>query len=146
MKVVADTGPLVSAADRSDRAHALAAHLLAELVPYVLVPDAVVVEAYYLMRARASETAARRFLEDLREGQLSRVAWSHVLFERAVAYERAYRDLGLGIVDGSVMALAEAEHASVLTFDYTDFRATRPLRGGFWRLVVDEDQYRRLMR
>lgn len=44
------------------------------------------------------------------------------------------------------MALAETERAPILTFDFADFRATRPLRGGFWRLVIDERQFGRLVR
>jgi hypothetical protein len=38
------------------------------------------------------------------------------------------------------MAVAERQKLPILTFDFEDFRATRPSRG-FWRLVVDESRY-----
>lgn len=146
MRVVADTAPLVSFVDRSDRAHRLAVRLVSELGADLMVPDAVVVEAYYLIRARISREVAQAFLEDFRTEALRRIPLSPGLFGRAVEYDRAYADLELGIVDASVMALAEAEKARVLTFDFRDFRATRPLRGGFWPLVVDEERFRRIVR
>ena len=38
------------------------------------------------------------------------------------------------------MAYAERHHLPVLTFDFEDFRATRPAKG-HWRLVIDEARY-----
>lgn len=102
------------------------------------------VETAYMIRARASVAAARRFLEDVAAGALRRVALDGALFARAVEYERTYADLGLDVADVSVMALAESQRATILTFDFRDFRATRPLRGWFWRLVIDEERLRRL--
>lgn len=143
MKTVADAGPLVTFVDQDDRAHRLARSIISDLGRDLLVPDAVVVEVDYLLRRRISHAVARAFLEDLMAGALTRVPIAGALFERAVEYDRRYADLGLGIADASVMALAEAERAPVLTFDFADFRAAPPLRGGHWRLLVDEDLYRR---
>ncbi len=49
-------------------------------------------------------------------------------------------------VDAAVTAVAEAEDASILAFDFRDFRAAPPLGGGAWRLVVDEAAYRKAVR
>jgi hypothetical protein len=38
------------------------------------------------------------------------------------------------------MALAERRKLPILTFDFEQFRATRPARS-YWRLVVDEARY-----
>lgn len=146
MTVVADTGPLVAFVRRDERSHGLAARLIAEFGSELLIPDAVVVEAALLLRGRVSPRAARAFLEDVATGVLQRVSLEPSLFRRAVEYERTHADLDLGIVDACVMALAEAKRASILTFDFADFRATRPLRGGYWQLVIDEDRFRRLTR
>lgn len=62
------------------------------------------------------------------------------LLRRAAAIDDQYADLGLGLVDASVMAIAERHGHPVLTFDFAHFRATRPA-GGYWRLVVDESRY-----
>ena len=145
MKIVVDSAPLVAAADRGDAAHRLTLGLMRALAAVMLVPDAVVAEVDYLIRKRVSSDAARAFLEDVRSGAYVRVALSDELFGRAVGYDERNADLGLGIADSSVMALAEDERAAILTFDFADFRATRPLRGDFWRLVIDEDEFRRLV-
>jgi predicted nucleic acid-binding protein len=57
-----------------------------------------------------------------------------------VEFDARYADLDLGLADGAVMACAERFDALVFTFDYRNFRATKP-RTGEWRLVVDESRY-----
>ena len=59
---------------------------------------------------------------------------------RAVEIDAQYADLDLGLVDASVMAIAERHNLPVLTFDFAHFRATHPVHG-HWRLVVNESQY-----
>lgn len=145
MKVVVDAAPLVAAADRRDTAHRLAISIFADIDLDLLVPDPVIAEVDHLLRDRVSAAVARAFLEDVREGAYLRVVLDPVLFGRAVDYDRRHADLDLGIADASVMAVAEAERAPILTFDFADFRATRPMRGGFWRLVIDEDAFRGLL-
>jgi uncharacterized protein len=106
----------------------------------------VIVEVDQIVRARMSGDAARSFLDALVRAILVRVPIDRGLFDRAVEYDRKYPGLGLGIVDASIMALAERERAVVLTFDFRDFRATKPLRGGFWRLAIHEDRFRKIVK
>jgi predicted nucleic acid-binding protein len=63
------------------------------------------------------------------------------LFADAVAIDRAYADLHLGLADASVMAFAAATGHPILTFDFTDFRAAPPRSGGSWPLVIDEARF-----
>lgn len=51
-------------------------------------------------------------------------------------------DLG-GAQDGE--PYAERHGMPILTFDFEDFRATRPSRG-YWRLIIDEGRYRSALR
>jgi uncharacterized protein len=139
--VVGDTGPLVAAANRRDRAHRLAAALVAELGRELLVPGPVLVECDQLLRSRVSPAAARAFLVAMTRGEHSARFLTGGILRRAVAIDSQYADLDLGLADATVMALAEAESLPVLTFDFEHFRATRPARG-YWRLVVDEARYR----
>ena len=67
------------------------------------------------------------------------------LLRRAVEFDAGFADLGLGLVDAAVMALAEQLELPILTFDFEHFRATRPRRG-YWQLVVDEQRYREATR
>ena len=138
--MVADTGPLVAAANRRDRAHALSAALVTELGRELLVPEPVLVETDQLLRARVGVEAARSFLSALVAGEHSVVFLSPGLLRRAVEIDARFADLDLGLADGSVMAVAERDSLPVLTYDFEHFRAAPPA-GGYWRLVVDEGRY-----
>lgn len=140
MRVVCDVGPLVSAANRWDRAHDLAAALITRLGRDLVVPEPVVVETDQLLRARVHRQAARLFLSSLARGEHSVAFLTHALLRRAVEIDARYADVDLGFTDAAVMAYAERYDLPILTFDFDDFRATAP-RGGHWRLVVDEHRY-----
>lgn len=141
--VVADTGPLVSAADKDDRAHALAAALVLAAGTAMVVPDPIAVEVDWLLRSRLGPDHARAFLASLVAGRPRRAVLTIEQFARAVEIDRTYADLDLGLSDASVMAFAEAERAPILTFDFTHFRATTDREGRPWRLVIEEDTLER---
>jgi uncharacterized protein len=145
MKVLVDTGPLVSAIDRNDPASDLAARLLERLRSDAVVPSPVLVEVDHLARSRAGADAARQFLSTVAEGGHEVAYLTAGLMRRAVELDRRYADLGLGFVDASVMAIAERHELPILTFDFADFRATESAAGP-WRLVIDEDAYMRAVR
>lgn len=136
--MVADTAPLVAAIDSRDRAHALAKSMVTRLGRRLVVPDAVAVEVDYFVRTRLTGTAARRFVRAMADGELSVAFLTPGLLRRAAEIDEQYADLGLGLVDASVMAIAERHDLPILTFDFEHFRATRPAEG-HWRLVVDEE-------
>ena len=138
--MVGDTGPLVAAANRRDRAHRLAAALVAELGHDLLVPGPVLVECDQLLRSRVSPAAGRAFLVAMARGEHSAGFLTSGILRRAVEIDAQYADLDLGLADATVMAVAEVESLPVLTFDFEHFRATRPARG-YWRLVVDEARF-----
>lgn len=140
MRVVADTGPLVAAANRRDRAHGLAAGLVSELGRDLVIPDLVLVEVDQLLRARVSQEAASLFLQAISAGEHTVAFLSPALLRRGVEIDVRFSDLGLGLVDVSVMSYAERHDLPVLTFDFEDFRAAPP-ESGYWRLVIDESRY-----
>ncbi len=138
--MVADTGPLLSASNRRDKAHELAAALVAALGRELVVLDTVMAELDYLLRTRVSSDAARKFLSSLVAGELSTAFLSQGLLRRAAEIDSRHGALDLGLVDASVMAYAQRHDLPVLTFDFEDFRAAPP-PSGHWRLVVDEARY-----
>ncbi|MEK7863614.1 MAG: PIN domain-containing protein [Chloroflexota bacterium] len=146
MAVVVDTGPLLAAGLRRDQAHQLAASLVEFGGRDLLVPDPVAVECDSFLRRRDADDGARRMLEALVAGVWIRVPLTPSLFAKAVAIDAHYRDLRLGLVDASVMAVAEYTGSAILTFDFRDFRAAPPLGGGDWDLVIDEAHYARAVR
>jgi predicted nucleic acid-binding protein len=145
LAVVVDTGPLFAAAHVLDEAHELAAALVGFGGRDLLVPDPVIVECDTMLRRTAHETA-RRFLEAIAAGSYLRVTLSPSMLASAIAIDAQYRDLGLGLVDASVMAIAASTGAAILTFDFRDFRAAAPPTDGAWDLVVDEATYARAVR
>lgn len=141
MTVVADTGPLVAAANRRDEVHALAATLVTELARELLIPAPVLAEVDHLLRAHVSTHAARLFLDAVSSGAHTVAYLTPALLRRAAAIDAQYAGLALGFVDGCVMAVAERQRLPVLTFDFEDFRAASPSAGS-WQLIIDEDRYR----
>ncbi len=143
MAVVADSAPLIAAASRTDAFHLLARRLVAAAGRDLIVPDPVAVEVDWMLRDRVDTSTARRFLGSLVSGALQRMTLPPSLFAEATAIDGMYADLDLGLVDASVMAVAQALDATVLTFDFTHFRAAMPKRGRPWRLMIDEAEYER---
>jgi len=140
MRVIADTGPLVAAANRRDRAHELAAAIVIAAGRDLVIPSVVLAEADYLLRSRVGIESARLFLRAVASAQHSVAYMTIELLRRATDIDAHYADLDLGLTDASVMAVAEREKAPVLTFDFEDFRAA-PSDSGPWQLVVDESRY-----
>jgi len=145
MKILIDTGPLVSAIDDADPAHTLASTALQRLRRVAVVPSSVLVEVDHLVRRRVGDAAARRFLKTVTAGAHEIAYLTPGLMRRAVEVDRKYADLRLGIVDASVMAIAERHEMPIFTFDFTDFRATES-ESGPWRLAIGEDVFQREVR
>ncbi len=142
MKVLVDTGPLVSAIDTKDPACDMAVTVLESLRRNAIVPSPVVVEVDHLARKRVGDDAARRFLKTVAGGGHEIAYVTAGLMRRAVEIDRSYSDLNLGVVDGCVMALAERHELPIFTFDFRDFRATESATGP-WRLAIDEHVFQR---
>ena len=141
MRVLADTGPIVAAANRRDRAHDLAAALVTQLGRELVILDPVIVEVDQLLRARVNSEAGAAFLSAVANGEHLVEFMTQGLVRRATQIDARYRDLSLGFVDAALMAYAERHDLPILTFDFEDFRAAPP-EGGYWQLVVDEERYR----
>ncbi|MFN2643044.1 MAG: type II toxin-antitoxin system VapC family toxin [Actinomycetota bacterium] len=138
--MVVDTGPLVAAANRRDKAHFLAAALIAELGSEAVVPVPVLAETDHLLRTHVGVHAARLFLRSAADGAMTIDYLTPALLRRATELDETFADLDVGLTDSCVMAVAERHNLPILTFDFEDFRATKPARG-FWRLIVDEGRY-----
>jgi predicted nucleic acid-binding protein len=145
MKVLVDTGPLVSAIDDTDPAHRMASTVVRHLRRAAIVPSPVMVEVDHLARKRVGDTAARAFMKTVVGGAHEIAFATQGLMRRAVELDTKYADLNLGLVDACVMAIAERHELPIFTFDFADFRATESASGP-WRLAVGEDVFRREVR
>jgi predicted nucleic acid-binding protein len=125
--LIVDAGPLYAAAARRDRNHDACVELLATAPRPLIVPVLVVTEVAYLLADRIGPKAELAFatsieLGELAIGQLTAPDWL-----RITSLCSEYADMELGVVDASVIALAERlQITTVATLDRRHFAAVRP--------------------
>jgi predicted nucleic acid-binding protein len=125
--ILADTGPLVAAADAGDADHRVCAELLTRTAGPILVPATAVAEACYLLERNAGPAVEASFLRSFATGALTVANLVPADFERMADLVDTYADLPLGGTDASVIALAERLGiTTVMTLDQRHFRVVRP--------------------
>lgn len=129
--IVADTGAVLALLDADDRHHPALKDLFLRDPDAWVLPWAILPEVDYLLATQVGPPAQDTFFEDVASGAYL-VEWGREDdLVRAWALHRQYRDLGLGLVDAAVLALAERLEASAIaTLDVRHFAAvelkTRP--------------------
>lgn len=82
----------------------------------------------------------RVLMEDLARGAFTYAPLTVYQLSRAMDVDRRFADLGLGLVDGSIVALAEwLGIRRLATRDLRHFAAVRLRDGGAFELVVHPD-------
>jgi uncharacterized protein len=136
MALILDTGPLLAALDAADPDHDRCAALLTDTDQDLLVPVLVLAELDYWCARRLSPNAWLIFLEDVLAGAYRVEAPTATDLSRCRELQARYRDLELGVVDASVIALAERlEEPKVATLDQRHFRAVRPAHVAAFELL-----------
>lgn len=134
--IVCDTGVLVGAADTDDAHHAACARVFAERGDELVVPSSVVVEACWLLSRFVSVETEARLLDSVSTGTLVVEPLTASDYRRAAELVRRYEDLGLGVVDATVVAVAERFGATTLaTIDRRDFSVVRPAHAAAFTLI-----------
>jgi predicted nucleic acid-binding protein len=125
--VIVDAGVLYANIDRDDRHHLVAREFIATTEAVLRVPMLVVTEVAYLVATRLGTVAEIRFLGDLAAGEVIAEPVHPADWERMAELVARYRDLPLGTVDASLVALAErVGETEVATFDRRDLSVVRP--------------------
>jgi uncharacterized protein len=102
-------------------------HLLESYPGPLLVPQLVITEVSYLIESRLGWTAEVRFLGDLSSGNFATAPVLAGDWIRIAELVARYRELPLGTVDASVVALAERLGLDVIaTLDRRHFTVVRP--------------------
>ena len=136
MALTCDTGVLYAAIDAHDARHDACAALLADPPEALAVPAPVIVELEWLVTSRMSFDEFDGFLESVELGALDVTALQTADYARIRELCRRYHDLPLGLVDASVVALAERLGERVLaTLDHRHFSVVRPRHVPAFRLV-----------
>lgn len=136
MSLIVDAGPLFAAAARRDAHHARCVDLLLGASRPLIVPSLVVTEVAYLLGDRIGAEAEATFARSLASGELQAEPVAPSDWERIATLVADYADTGLGLVDASVVALAERLGATTIaTLDHRHFAAVRPRHVRAFRLV-----------
>jgi hypothetical protein len=99
------------------------------------VPGLVLAEVDYFLRDE--RPAMNLFMSDVARGAFTYAPPALDQLARAMEIDRRYADLGLGLVDASVVALAEVlSIRRIATRDVRHFRAVRLRDGSAFELVV----------
>jgi predicted nucleic acid-binding protein len=138
--IIVDTGVLFAAADRDDPDHSLSGQVLLDHIGAMVVPVPVVIETSWLIESRLGSKAEAAFLHAVAAGELARLDLGTSDWQRVAELVEQYADLGLGVVDASVIAAAERlSTTTVATLNHRDFsgRTTEPLpRAGHHSLTL----------
>lgn len=125
--LICDTGPLLAALDAADPDHARCARLLTAADDDLVVPALVIAELDYWCARRLPPTAWLIFLDDLLAGAYRAEPPTIADLARCRELQARYVDLALGVVDASIVALAERlGERKIATLDQRLFRAVRP--------------------
>ena len=124
MIVVVDTGVMVGLVDADDRHHANLTKLFEATGDNWVLPWAILPEVDYLLSSHVGDRASRAFLSDLADG-LFAVEWGNEAdLARASELCKRHRALAPGLVDTTVVAVAERlGAAAIATLDLRDFSA-----------------------
>jgi len=132
--LICDTGALLDYLVESAPDHRLFQKAIDQARTRV-VPGLVLAEVDYFLRDERS--AMRTFMQDLGRGAFTYAPPTPAQLSRAMEIDRHYADLGLGLVDGSLVALAEdLGIRRIATRDVRHFAAVRLRDGSSFELVV----------
>lgn len=125
--IVCDTGPLVAAADRDNRACTDLLTGLHLARRKILVPAPVVAEVGYLLGRTGGPRIEAAFLRSIVQQAVTMVDLELADYERMADLVETYADFPLGTTDAAVIAVAERFGVTeIATLDRRHFHAVRP--------------------
>jgi len=133
--ILTDTGVLLAALDEAEVQHERCQALLGSGAA-VVVPAPVVVELDWLSRSRGVPPASILMLSSIADGSVLVVDLEAVDYARALVLVIRYADLGLDLVDASIVAVAERlGEDTIATLDRRHFSVVKPLHVDAFTLV-----------
>jgi uncharacterized protein len=131
---IVDSGPLIASAFRSDPDHAASLAALRTPGLRLVIPALCVAEVSYFLERRGGPDYAARFARGLRDFDVRQPAPEE--WDRIAELVEQYADLGLGVVDSSVVSLAERLKTDlVITLDHRHLATVSPRHTGRFRLL-----------
>jgi uncharacterized protein len=125
--LLADTNIWLAAADRRSDRHQECAAVLREHGTDLGAPVPVIAETSWLILDRLGTAAQSSFLRLITAGRLTPVDLTAEDWQRCAGLAEQYASLRLGLIDASLVAVAERlGHTSLATLNYRDFTVVRP--------------------
>lgn len=126
----------MSAADTDEPRHGASADVLGRHRGELVVTGPVVAETAWLIESRLGPPAEARFLRLVTTGELRVVDLRLADYQRCIALIETYADMGLGLVDASVITVAENLNlTTIATLNERDFRVVRPAHCDAFELI-----------
>jgi hypothetical protein len=127
LALIFDTGPLFAALDRTDRNHEACRELVTNAMGHRIVPASVLVEVDYLVRRDLGALVHAAFLRDITDGAFAVEELRREDYIRVRQICAKYSDADIGLVDASVVAIAERlNEPKIATLDHRHFRMIQP--------------------
>lgn len=138
MAIIADTGALIALIDEDDRRHSVVADFVSSTREAIFVPSPVVPEVCYLLSENLGADIELEFVRSLAAREFIVEHFTVDDLKRAVEILEKYQDAEFGMVDATVMAMAERlKIKTILTIDRRDFSLFRPRHCEAFTLVPD---------
>jgi predicted nucleic acid-binding protein len=133
--IVVDTSFVVALMHQPDVGHRAAVDFYANVRGSFTTTPLVLAEIDHMLHARCTPPVVADFYREVRAGTLG-VEWWPKLDAQVAEIAARYADIGLGLTDASLVALAgRLETTRIATFDERHFRAVEPLGGGSFELL-----------
>ncbi|MDB9527380.1 PIN domain-containing protein [Oscillatoria sp. CS-180] len=134
MTALADTSGIIALLDKSDLHHEAAVRIAQ--TERLWVPSTVLPEVDYMVTKYLSVQVATAFLEDLMQSAFQYVAVELPDIKHAIRVIQKYKDVPLGIVDASIVAIAERYQIQrILTLDRRHFSLIQPESMAYLQLL-----------
>jgi uncharacterized protein len=134
--IVCDTGPLLAVLNDRDKLHATCVAFFDAYDGDLLVPSLVVTEICYLAQTQVGAHAEARFLDSIVAGEVKIEHPTEQDWTRIAQLVRTYAGFPLGVVDASVIAVAERLGITQLaTIDNRHMRAVKPVHCDAFELL-----------
>jgi hypothetical protein len=123
--VLADTSGIIALLDRDDRYHQAA--IKVARANTLTVPSTVLPEVDYLVSKYLGEAVAQAFIQDLADAHFNYLTVELDDIRNALDVMTRYKGVPLGLVDASLVALAERYRVQkILTLDRRHFSLIKP--------------------
>ncbi len=136
MSILVDTNMILAAADTASRDYEAALGFLEQAPEPLVVPVTVLAELDYMANSRLGTQAEVRILRGLAGPGFHLEPLLDEDFDRAIDLVEQYADSDIGLVDASIVAIAERLHVTrIATLDHRHFALFRPRHCRAFELV-----------